>query len=138
MASSHVVDSEIAKDHVDDGHLTDHGIASSSDESLDDNYAVFKGAEALEYDEAEGKRVLRKIDLRVMPVLFVTYFLQYLDKSEFAPSRSKKAFSLARRPQLTRPPQTPSTSPPPSASKTARTSSDKTTPGSAQSSTSAT
>lgn len=56
---------------------------SSSDDSLDDNYAIFKATGDLEVDEAEARRVVRKIDMRVVPVLFVTYFLQYLDKSEF-------------------------------------------------------
>lgn len=59
-----------------------HGIESSSDESLDDNYNVYKSMAAEEFDEVETKRVLRKIDLYIVPVLFVTYFLQYLDKSE--------------------------------------------------------
>ena len=61
----------------------DQGIESSSDESLDDNYQAFKATEDLQVDPAEAKRVLRKIDLRVVPVLFFTYMLQYLDKSEF-------------------------------------------------------
>lgn len=58
----------------------DYGIESSSEDSLDDNYQVFKAtAEAeADFDAAERKKVLRKIDLRVVPVLFVTYFLQYL------------------------------------------------------------
>lgn len=82
MASSHV-DPEIAKDatSVDDKTAPkDYGGESSTDESLDDNYEVFKSSQ-VEYDEAEAKRVLRKIDIRVVTVLFVTYFLQYLDKS---------------------------------------------------------
>lgn len=91
MASSPHVDSEIARAGADVDKpalslLQDHGVGSSTDESLDDNYGVFKGA-AVEYDEAEERRVLSKIDLRVMPVLFVTYFLQYLDKSEPPPPR---------------------------------------------------
>lgn len=61
----------------------DGGVESSSDESLDDSYQVFKATEDLQVDPAEAKRVLRKIDWRVVPVLFVTYMLQYLDKSEF-------------------------------------------------------
>lgn len=61
----------------------DQGIESSSDESLDDSYQVFKATEDLQVDPAEAKRVVRKIDWRVVPVLFVTYMLQYLDKSEF-------------------------------------------------------
>lgn len=67
-------------DAYNEGHRI---YSSSSDEALDDNYEVFKKAadEAGTFDEAEVRRVVRKIDLRVVPVLFVTYFLQYLDKS---------------------------------------------------------
>lgn len=61
----------------------DHGVESSSDDSLDDSYQVFKATEDLQVDPAEAKRVVRKIDWRVVPVLFITYMLQYLDKSEF-------------------------------------------------------
>lgn len=96
-------DSEVTKEHVIDNDTTgdapeaeaaaaaaaaasssrDHGVGtSSSDESLDDNYKVFQAVAAEEFSEDEANRVLRKIDLRIVPVLFVTYFLQYLDKSE--------------------------------------------------------
>lgn len=68
----------------------DHGVESSSDESLDDSYQVFKATEDLQVDPAEAKRVVRKIDWRVVPVLFITYMLQYLDKSEF-PALSAKS-----------------------------------------------
>lgn len=92
MASSHV-DPELAKDAVSVDDKTaprDYGGESSTDESLDDNYEVFKSSQ-VEYDEAEAKRVLRKIDIRVVTVLFVTYFLQYLDKSM---SQNLRALSL--------------------------------------------
>lgn len=56
----------------------DYGVVSSSDASLDDNYEVFKATAETEFDPTEAKKVLRKVDLRVVPVLFVTYFLQYL------------------------------------------------------------
>lgn len=59
-----------------------YGVESSSDDSLDDNYEVYKATADVDFDESEAKRVLRKIDTRIVPVLFVTYFLQYLDKSE--------------------------------------------------------
>lgn len=32
-------------------------------------------------DATAAKKVLRKIDTRVLPMMFFTYFLQYLDKS---------------------------------------------------------
>lgn len=53
------------------------GVSSDFDES----YAAYKGLDAREIDPTEAKRVLRKIDLRVIPVLFGTYLLQYLDKN---------------------------------------------------------
>lgn len=48
---------------------------------LDDNYALYENARDIEVDPQEAKRVLRKIDIRLMPILFVTYMLQYLDKN---------------------------------------------------------
>ncbi|KAK7549860.1 major facilitator superfamily domain-containing protein [Phyllosticta citricarpa] len=55
--------------------------SSENSSDLDDSYEVFKKAEGLEYDESEAKKVLRKIDMRIVPVLFMTYLLQYLDKN---------------------------------------------------------
>lgn len=89
---------DIGKDAGADAKATasssrDHGVESSSDDtSLDDNYNVYKSMADTSFDEEEAKRVLRKIDLRVVPVLFVTYFLQYLDKSEFMVSRASAPF----------------------------------------------
>lgn len=48
---------------------------------LDDNYELYKNFKDVEIDPAESKKVLRKVDLRIMPILFVTYMLQYLDKN---------------------------------------------------------
>lgn len=53
--------------------------ASSRD--LDDAYELYKKQDATEIDPAEARRVLRKIDWHIMPLLMVTYCLQYLDKS---------------------------------------------------------
>ena len=53
----------------------------ASSTHLDDNYELYKNAKDVEADPAEVKRVLRKIDKRIIPVLFVTYMLQYLDKN---------------------------------------------------------
>lgn len=48
---------------------------------VDDNYQTYKDGRGVEADDAEYKRVLRKIDYRIIPILFVTYMLQYLDKN---------------------------------------------------------
>jgi hypothetical protein len=59
----------------------DSSPSSSASSDLDDNYDLYKQQVGMESDPAEAKRVLRKIDLRVVPVLFVIYLLQYLDKN---------------------------------------------------------
>lgn len=48
---------------------------------LDENYEVYKTSKDLQVDPEEIKRVLRKIDFRIIPILFITYMLQYLDKN---------------------------------------------------------
>ncbi|KAI0011424.1 major facilitator superfamily domain-containing protein [Xylariaceae sp. FL0662B] len=53
----------------------------TSTRDLDDNYQIFKGVQGLETSEDEIRKVIRKIDLRVVPILFVIYMLQYLDKN---------------------------------------------------------
>lgn len=58
-----------------------HGIESSSEDMLDDNYRVYKATADLQVDPEEAKRVVSKIDWRVVSVLFGTYLLQYLDKN---------------------------------------------------------
>jgi hypothetical protein len=49
--------------------------------NLDDSYDVYKQGRDIPINPAEAKRVLRKIDMRIVPVLFFTYMLQYLDKN---------------------------------------------------------
>jgi hypothetical protein len=49
--------------------------------TLDDAYETYKKSNGIETDPAELKRVLRKIDFRIVPILFFTYLLQYLDKN---------------------------------------------------------
>ena len=53
--------------------------AHSSD--LDDNYDIYEKHADQAIDPAEAKRVLRKIDHRLIPILIVIYFLQYIDKN---------------------------------------------------------
>ncbi|KAI9692731.1 MAG: hypothetical protein M1820_009403 [Bogoriella megaspora] len=54
---------------------------SSSASDLDDSYDLYKSHATDEISDDEAKRVLRKIDFRIVPILFVTYLLQYLDKN---------------------------------------------------------
>ena len=56
-------------------------ISSAASQDLDDSYDIYKRYNDIEIESAEAKKVLRQIDLRVMPILFVTYMLQYLDKN---------------------------------------------------------
>lgn len=48
---------------------------------LDETYALYKKEDVQNVDPLEAKRVLRKIDLNILPILMMTYMLQYLDKS---------------------------------------------------------
>ena len=60
---------------------TDEIATATPPKHLDDNYALYKSGKDITVDPAELKRVLRKIDFRIIPILFVTYMLQYLDKN---------------------------------------------------------
>jgi len=44
--------------------------------TLDDNYELYKSMRDVELDPLEAKKVLRKVDTRILPLLMVTYFLQ--------------------------------------------------------------
>lgn len=51
-------------------------LSSAGSSDRDDNYEVYQQTRALEYTPEEAKKVLRKIDLRLMPLLFLIYLLQ--------------------------------------------------------------
>lgn len=55
--------------------------SSSSRSDLDDEYNLYKRGDEQQLDPSEAKRVLRKIDRRILPILFIIYLLQYLDKN---------------------------------------------------------
>jgi hypothetical protein len=55
-------------------HSVTHG-------SLDDNYELYKRMKDVDINPAEAKKVLRKVDTRILSLLMVTYVLQYLDKN---------------------------------------------------------
>lgn len=56
-------------------------IASETSSQLDDEYEAYKKNQGVEVDPEEAKKTLRKIDFRIVPILFFTYLLQYLDKN---------------------------------------------------------
>ncbi|KAI1261575.1 allantoate permease [Xylariaceae sp. FL1019] len=76
MAPTDPVDVETAN-----AYRSSDDITAVSERDLDDNYAIFKEAEELVATKAEVKKTVRKIDYRVVSLLFVIYFLQYLDKN---------------------------------------------------------
>ena len=55
--------------------------ASIKSTDLDDAYDVYKASNDIPLEPGEDKSVLRRIDLQVMPLLIITYTLQYLDKN---------------------------------------------------------
>ena len=63
------------------GPESPHPSPGSSVANLDNTYDAYRNAQELQVDPLEAKKVLRKIDKRVMTILFGTYMLQYLDKN---------------------------------------------------------
>lgn len=55
--------------------------AKSDASDVDDSYAAYRRLSTREIEPAEAKRVLRKIDTRIIPILFFLYLIQYLDKN---------------------------------------------------------
>ncbi|XPS77869.1 hypothetical protein M3J09_009893 [Ascochyta lentis] len=55
--------------------------SSEASSQLDDTYEAYKNNQGTDVDPAEAKKTLRKIDFRIVPILFFTYLLQYLDKN---------------------------------------------------------
>jgi hypothetical protein len=56
-------------------------IPSETSSRLDETYEAYKENRGIEIDPAEAKKTLRKIDVRIVPILFFIYLLQYLDKN---------------------------------------------------------
>lgn len=56
-------------------------LSSTASSTLDDTYEAYKANQGNVTLPAEAKKVLSKIDRRVVPILFFTYLLQYLDKN---------------------------------------------------------
>ena len=54
---------------------------SETSSALDDTYDAYKKSQGIEIGEEEAKKTLRKIDRRIVPILFFIYMLQYLDKN---------------------------------------------------------
>jgi sugar phosphate permease len=46
-----------------------------------DTYEAYKNNQGADIDPAEAKQTLKKIDTRIVPILFFAYLLQYLDKN---------------------------------------------------------
>jgi hypothetical protein len=78
MASHDPLDAAETAKHVD--YRSSDQITDAS-RDLDDNYEFFKAGNEVDATDAEVKKVVRKIDLHIVPILFVLYFLQYLDKN---------------------------------------------------------
>jgi hypothetical protein len=60
--------------------LKSPNLSSSDSKEVDDTYDAYKEGLNDEISPAEAKRVLRKTDLRILPVILLAYLVQYLDK----------------------------------------------------------
>ncbi|ESZ94400.1 MFS transporter [Sclerotinia borealis F-4128] len=75
MAS--VLNEKDASNRVNEIEIVPSGVSRSRD----DNYELSKSILDDEIEPAEAKKVLRKVDFRILSLLMVTYVLQYLDKN---------------------------------------------------------
>jgi hypothetical protein len=81
MATKQYSETDLSGKGSDPEQASPH-ISSAAGSDVDDNYNLYKQHEGeAPADSAEAKSVLRKIDWRVMPVLWTLYLLQYLDKN---------------------------------------------------------
>ncbi|KAI1307487.1 allantoate permease [Xylaria venustula] len=71
---------EAAEDVKDSNYRTSDQLTADS-QDLDENYEFFRADSQIDATESEIKKVVRKIDWHVVPLLFLVYFLQYLDKN---------------------------------------------------------
>ena len=69
-------------DNVENVETSHYDEKRAVDHSHKDKAAIFlQNQERLEVTPEENKRILKRIDLRLLPILLVVYFLQQLDKS---------------------------------------------------------
>lgn len=64
-----------------DAESLDNDTSPAPSAALDETYILYKKEDVQNVDLQEARRVLRKIDLHILPILMMTYMLQYLDKS---------------------------------------------------------
>jgi hypothetical protein len=51
-------------------------ISTTASSDRDDNYAFYRQHQDIEYTPEEARKTLRKIDLQLIPLLFVIYMIQ--------------------------------------------------------------
>ncbi|KAL4889366.1 major facilitator superfamily domain-containing protein [Aspergillus ambiguus] len=56
-------------------------LTSARSSDLDESYDIYAQSRAILYTADEGKKVLRKIDIRLLPLLIIIFLLQMLDKN---------------------------------------------------------
>ncbi|EXJ80670.1 hypothetical protein A1O3_06954 [Capronia epimyces CBS 606.96] len=83
MAATSALTSLEADDKITAAHGRPPSVARTSTNSaeLDDDYDLYRRSDEQELDPADSKRVVRKLDVRIVPILFLIYLLQYLDKN---------------------------------------------------------
>lgn len=74
-------DEDIVEDHGDvKTSLNPPNLSSPDAKEVDDTYAAYKEGLTDEVSPAEAKSVLRKTDLRILPIILLAYLVQFLDK----------------------------------------------------------
>ncbi|KAI5356607.1 putative major facilitator superfamily, MFS transporter superfamily [Septoria linicola] len=73
-------------------------LSSTAASDLDENYDVYKQHNGEPIDPAKSKAVLRKINLRLIPTLWLLYLLQYLDKNGYLAGQYPAGFLMQELP----------------------------------------
>jgi hypothetical protein len=68
-------------DSVHDGELTEVRAQRGVKADIALDFLEKQGDAPVTYTEDQYKKVLRKIDWRLMPLMFTSYMIQYMDKS---------------------------------------------------------
>ncbi|KAI0378717.1 MFS general substrate transporter [Hypomontagnella monticulosa] len=74
---------EAAPDNAGFASTRAEQVSPTSSRDLDDAYELYRRQDGTDLDPEEARKVLRRIDWHILPLLMGTYFLQYLDKSSF-------------------------------------------------------
>lgn len=86
---------DVKTEILDDDKMVEN-VAEKSPGSDHEIEATAGGGVAMEYDEKETRRILSKVDYRLVPVLSILYLVAFIDRSNSKSSFPSPANSMIR------------------------------------------